>query len=84
MTHLDRAGTSNRFVWVRCSDATYVGVYLSPNKAITVFRNILEGLEDSIREISGTIVVVDYDTRRIGKNTDHQFRRTRHSSVYLR
>ena len=55
--HIITAGKGDGFVWVKCADATFVSVYLSPNQGIAAYREKLEDIEDFICGVDGEVVL---------------------------
>lgn len=50
-------GAGRGFVWVKQGSTTIVSCYFTPNEAINNFRERLNALEDTLRELEGTVIV---------------------------
>lgn len=59
-------GAGQGFVWAKSRDVTYVSCYLSPNDSSRAFREKLEALEDSPRNMEGGLIVGgDFNARAV-------------------
>lgn len=50
-------GAGKGFVWVRSQETTIISCYLSPNDKIEEFRDKLDDIENTIRNIEGEIII---------------------------
>lgn len=50
-------GSHNGFVWVKCTRFTIVSCYLTPNEGIASFREKVDELEDTLRELDKDVIV---------------------------
>lgn len=57
IVNIQRHGVGRGFVWVKCNGFTLVSCYFTPNETISEFREKLDGLEDTVRELEGAVVM---------------------------